>query len=278
MGASAFFLPSSLWRGIYDFPFRLSNVKVWMILTICAVLEAFIASGFTGLALVMASIPPGQELTGPTLIIYRGGIHISIGLCVFAFVFSWAPSAFFLATIEATAAGNDEVDWPDNVWYDYLGNVVFLIWIFGCCAAVTTVFWLLADLILPMPRILWWGVTIASAFLLFPIPLYSTMIAGSPWILIHPMFLIRLIQEPLASLALYLHTALLLFPCLALGLWMVATFSWLAAPVVGVIWSTCLLCYGRALGRIGYILAEDRKRVVRKKKRKKVRARRDAPE
>src|SRR5262249_43704365 len=121
---------------------------------------------------------------------------------------------------------------------------------------------------LPLPRIVWWAVTIATAFLLFPIPLYSTMIAGSPWILIHHMFLIRLVQEPAAALALYLHTILLLFPCLGLGLWMIATFTWWASPIVGVIWSTSLLCYGRALGRIGYVLAEGRSRVVKKKKRR----------
>src|SRR5207249_6237389 len=162
------------------------------------------------------------------------------------------------------------------VWYEYLSKVAFMGWIFGCCAAVATVFWLLVELVLPIPSMIWWAVTLASAFLLLPIPLYSAMIANSPWVLIHPMLLVRFFQKPLAALAVYAHSAMLLLPCLTLGLWMVWSLSWWLAPVVGLIWATCFLWYARALGRVGYLLSEERSQVVRKKKRKKVRVRREA--
>jgi hypothetical protein len=268
--------PSSLWAGIYTFPFQLHNVKVWMILTMCGMMLAFIASGFAGMTALFDQIPPGKELMGPAMMIYRGSMYIYGSLAFLTLVSSLAPSAFFVIIIEDTAAGNEEVDWPDNVWYEYLSKVAFLGWLFGCCAAVATVFWALAAIVLPTERVVWWALTLTSAFMLFPIPLYSAMIAGSPWILIHPVLLLRLFQKPFATLALYIHTWLLVIPCVVLGLFLVVSLNWWLAPIVGVIWATCLLCYARALGRVGYFLAEDRKRVVKKKKRKKHRIRREA--
>ena len=247
-----------------------------MILTICGIMLAFIACGFAGMTVLIASIPPGQELFGPARMIYQGGRYIYGALFIFTVIVSVAPSMYFVVAIEDTAAGNHEVEWPNDVWYDFVGKFFFMVWVLGCCAAVATVFWLLVALAVPIPGILWWGLTLLSAFMLLPIPLYSAMIAGSPFVLIHPLFLLRLFQKPLAGLALYVHSLVLLVPCLGLGLWMVVSLSWWVAPIVGVIWATCLLCYARALGRVGYVLAEDRKRVVKKKKRKKQRVRREA--
>ncbi len=268
--------PSSLWAGIYTFPFQLHNVKVWMILTICGIMLAFIACGFAGMTVLIASIPPGQELFGPARMIYQGGRYIYGALFIFTVIMSVAPSMYFVVAIEDTAAGNDEVEWPNDVWYDFVGKFFFMVWVLGCCAALATVFWLLLALVVPISGILWWALTLLTAFMLFPIPLYSAMIAGSPFVLIHPLFLLRLFQKPLAGLALYVHSLVLLVPCLGLGLWMVVSLSWWVAPIVGVIWATCLLCYARALGRVGYVLAEERNRVVKKKKRKKHRVRREA--
>lgn len=266
---------SSLWRGIYSFPFHLNNIKAWMILSICTVMLAFLASGFAGMTSLIASIPPGQEMSGFALVIYRGSTHVYGGLFFLSLLSSLAPSAYFIIIIEDTAAGNEQVDWPDSVWYEYLSKVAFLVWLFGCCAALATVFWLLASLVLPLPRVLWWALTLFSAFMLFPIPLYSAMIAGSPWILIHPLFLSRMIQKPMAGVALYCHSLILLIPCLCIGLFLIVSLNWWLSPIVGVIWATCILWYGRVLGRVGYVLAEEKRRVSRKKKRKKARVRRE---
>jgi hypothetical protein len=267
----------SPWQGIYGFPFQLNNLKAYIIVTLCTVLLAFDASGFalTG-DIIRNSIPPGQELIGVSPVVYSGGWRVYGSLSFLAVLLSLAPSAFFVIIIQDTAAGNEEVDWPDDVWYEYLSKIAFLVWVFGCCAAVSTVIWLLVTLVVPIPGVIWWVLTLISAFMLFPIPLYSSMIAGSPFMLIHPMFLLRLFQKPLAGLALYVHSLMLLLPCVGLGLWMVITLNWWAAPIVGVIWSTCILWYARALGRVGYVLSEEKRRVPRRKKRKRARVKREA--
>jgi hypothetical protein len=271
----------SLWQGIFGFPFQLDNIKAYIIVTLCAIVLAFDATGFaiTG-ELINSSIPEGKELIGVAPPVFFSGMRIYWGLAVLAFVASLAPAAFFIIILQDTAAGNEDIDWPDDVWYEYITKIVFLGWLFGCCAAISTVFWSLAALAMeqmgvPIPAIIWWVFTLVSAFMLFPIPLYSTMIGGSPFMLIHPMFLLRLIQRPLAGLALYGYTFVLLLPCVALGLWMIVSLSWWAAPIVGLIWATCILWYARALGRVGYVLAEEKRMVRRKKKRRRVRVRRE---
>jgi hypothetical protein len=271
--------PMSLWQGIYGFPFQLENIKAYIIVTLSAIMLAFVVSGFaiTG-ELITSSIPEGKELMGPAPTIYFSGMRVYGGLAFLAVLASLAPAAFFIIIIQDTAAGNEDIDWPAEVLYEYLTKIAFLAWLFGCCAAISTVFWSLAVLVVPIPGVIWWVLTLTSAFMLFPIPLYSSMIGGSPFFLVHPTFLIRLIQRPLAGLALYVHTFVLLSPCVALGLWMIVTLSWWAAPIVGLIWATCILWYARALGRVGYVLAEEKRMVRRKKKRRRIRVRREAAE
>jgi hypothetical protein len=237
---------------------------------------AFDASGFaiTG-DLIRSSIPEGKEFFGPGPMIYMGGMRVYGALGFLAVLACLAPSAFFIMIIQDTAAGNDEIDWPDEVWYEYLTKIAFLTWLFGCCAAVSTVFWLLATLVVPIPGVIWWALVLLTAFMIFPIPLYSTMIAGSPFILIHPLFLLRMFQRPMAGLALYVHSLVLLVPCVVLGLWLVMSMNWWMSPMIGMFWATCVLWYGRALGRVGYVLAEEKRKVRHKKKRKKVRVRRE---
>jgi hypothetical protein len=271
----------SPWSGVYAFPFQLNNVKVWMILTFCMIILAFDASGFAGMTqLIISQIPEGQELLGVNPIIFQAGRYIYAALFLLTVIVSIAPSNYFVVIIEDTAAGNEEVDWPDEVWYDFIGKFFFIVWLFGCCAAVSTVFWLLTSLALSfgdleIPRVIWWGLTLFSAGLLLPIPLYSAMIAGSPWILFHPMFFSRLFLKPMAGLALLVHSVVLLLPCLGLALWLIVSLNWWLSPIIGVIWATCILWYGRALGRVAYVLSEEKRRAPRKKKRRKTRLRRE---
>jgi len=269
----------SPWLGIYSFPFQLNNLKAYIIVTMCTILLAFDVSGFALMGdTIRSSIPPGQELIGVSPVVFSAGWRVYGSLAFLAVLLSLAPSAFFVIIIEDTAAGNEDVDWPTDVWYEYLSKIVFLAWVFGCCAAVSTVFWLLAELVLPIPGIYWWTLTLMSALMIFPIPLYSVMIAGSSFILLHPMLLVRFFQKPLAGIALVVHSLVLLLPCVGLGLWMVVSLNWWAAPMVGVVWSTCIFWYARALGRVGYVLSEEKRRAPRRKKRKRARVKKDVPD
>lgn len=268
----------SLWRGILEFPFKVENLKVWLIMTFSMVFLAGAACAFAEIGALVVRVSEGREFSGFTMIIYRASWSVYGSLALLSFLSSAFPSAFFLCTIEDTAAGNDEVDWPDGPWYECLSKLVFLGWIFGCCAALSTVFWLLAEIVLPIHGVFWWGLTLLSAIMLFPIPLYSTMIAGSPWTLIHTLFLSRVIEKPFAGVAIYVYSAIFMVPCLVMGLWLITTLTWWMAPIVGFLWAIFILWYARALGRVGYVLSQEERKGIKKKKRKKARLRREAAE
>jgi hypothetical protein len=141
---------------------------------------------------------------------------------------------------------------------------------------MSTVVVICFKVVLSLPAVLAWGMALVFALMLFPIPLLSTLIGGSPWILLHPNLLVRLAEKPLAGLSLYVHTVLLTVPCLGLGLWMVFERHWWLAPIVGIIWSTSFLCLARALGQAALVFAQDGRKRRGRKKRRRVRVREES--
>ncbi len=259
----------SLWLRTYTFPWRLSNIQVWVNLSIAMILLALFACGFAAVTWLMNSSE--GELIGLNLVLWRAVGHVFISLCVLTFLSCLYPAVCFMTVVEDTANGNDEVVWPDLAWYECLRSLVFLLWIFGCCLVIAALVLLAISLILSPPAALWWAMAIVFALLLFPIPLLSAMIAGVPWVLMHPTLLLRLAVKPLAGLSLYVHTLVLMVPCLGLGFWMVWELHWWLAPIVGLVWSTCFLCYARTLGQVGWVLASEERKAKRKKFKKKKR-------
>jgi hypothetical protein len=258
----------SLWLGIYAFPWRLSNIQVWINLSICMILLALWSCGFAGVAWLMSS-DEGQ-FVGMNLILWRAIGYVFISLCVLTFLTCLYPAACFMTAVEDTANGNDDVAWPDLAWYEFLRSLIFLMWIFGCCLVIAALVLLPIALMLSLPAALWWAGVVALAVLLFPIPLLSAMIAGMPWILIHPTLLVRLVTRPLAGLSLYVHTSVLMLPCLGLGFWMLWGPQWWLIPIVGLVWSTSFLCYVRALGQVGWVLVADERKKKKLKKKKRI--------
>jgi hypothetical protein len=257
-----------LWKGIFGFPFQVENLRVWLIMTFCMVFLAGAACAFAEIAVLIVRISEGRELSEVNLFIFRASWILYGSLALLCFVASIFPSAFFIRTVEDTAAGNDKIRWPEGSWYESLGKLMFFGWVFGCCASLVTVFWLLAAIVLPFPGVIWWGLILISAIILFPIPLFSTLIADSPWTLIHPLLLTRVAEKPFAGLAIDVYSAIFMVPCVVMGLWLFLTLTWWMAPIVGFSWAICILWYARALGRVGYFLSRDR-RIAKKTKRKK---------
>jgi hypothetical protein len=256
-----------MWLGIYTFPWRLSNIQVWINLSISMILLALWICGFAGVAWLMNSSE--GEMIGLNLLLWRAVGQVFISLCVLTFLTCLYPAACFMNAVEDTANGNDEVGWPDLAWYEFLRSLIFLLWIFACSLVIAALVLLPVALILSPPTALWWALAAALAVLLFPIPLLSAMIAGVPWILLHPTLLVRFAVKPLAGLSLYAHTLVLMVPCLGLGFWMVWGPQWWLIPIVGLVWSTGFLCYARTLGQVGWVLASDTRKAKRKKFKKK---------
>src|SRR5690349_10204694 len=117
----------------------------------------------------------------------------------------------FGVIVEATAAGQEEVAWPDEPMMDWLGRAVHLCWLVA--------FWLVpvalllrvvsrfqpeapAALLLLPPVLLFW--------LLFPVGVLSSMRAQSRWVFFRPALVGGLFRVFPATAAFYGVTALLL--------------------------------------------------------------------
>jgi hypothetical protein len=262
----------SSWLDVYTFPWQISNLWIWVLLTAAMMILALIFCGFAALIALMKE----HEFSSAAFFVWTCSARIFGGLCLLTILFSIFPAAYFLSVVEDTANGNEEVEWQDLRWYEAMWKWILLLWVFGCCMAVSTVAVLCVRLVLPLPAVLAWALTLGIAMVFFPISLLSTLIGGAPWMLLHPTLLARLAEKPLVTLSLYVHSGLLIVPCLGLGLWMVAERHWWLAPIVGFLLSTSFLCYGRALGQAAFVLAQDDRRRRRKKKRRRVRVREES--
>jgi hypothetical protein len=258
-----------LWDGIYNFPWRLDNLKVLISVWLGLTILSLSACGYHLLLQILASIPPEADMSIGAAMVSRGAYYVFKCLTVISPLVCLYPAAYFLRAVEDTAAGNDEIFWEDIAWYECIKKLLFLLWIAVCCAAVAGGALGIASLVLPIPRVLWWLLVILVTMLLFPLSFLSTMWANTPWAVVHPAFLARLFQKPQALVALYLNTVFFAVPCILLGYWEVIRLNWLLAPLVGFAWATYWLAYGRVLGRVGWVIAEDENKRRQKKKRKR---------
>src|SRR5260370_38877750 len=99
---------------IYAFPWRLSNIQVWINLSICMILLALWVCGFAGVAWLMNSSE--GEMIGLNLLLWRAVGQVFISLCVLTFLTCLYPAACFLDSVEDTAHANDEVSWAVLAW------------------------------------------------------------------------------------------------------------------------------------------------------------------
>jgi hypothetical protein len=178
---------------------------------------------------------------------------LSATMVVGTYVFAYTSHCFF-TVVEQTSAGNDEVVWPNDPFFDWLWEAVYMAWLIGV--------WLV-----PVVLVLGGSQVVVAAglvWLLFPVTLLSSMSASSRWILISPRLLRRLLGERFGSLALfYLHSA----PVLAAAA--VCFYCLFMRPAVALVAVTApalaagLLIYARQLGRLAHLIEHTRGEAVR---------------
>jgi hypothetical protein len=180
---------------------------------------------------------------------------LMVAQCLLGVVLLAYGARCFQVIVEETAAGIDEVAWPDEPYLDWLARAVHLFWLVAVW--LVPVGFLLrilaranpdmpvATLVLP-PVIVFW--------LMFPLGVLSSMSANSRWVVLRPALLLGLAHIPLSLLAFYVITAALLVGCTAVVWHALETLSllWMAVGAFAV--STTFLIYGRLLGRIAWLL------------------------
>jgi hypothetical protein len=189
-------------------------------------------------------------------------LTLVVTMVVGTFVFAYAAHCFF-TVVEQTAAGNDEVDWPNVPYVDWLWEVVYILWL----AAL----WMAPFAFTANSRAGTAGLIVSAAlvWLFFPISLLSSMSASTRWALVSPALLRRLLGQRFGSLLLfYLHSG----PVLAAAVVLVylSFFRGGGLPMLFVTaagLAAALLIYARLIGRLAHLISHTRDPVRRSVRR-----------
>jgi hypothetical protein len=200
-----------------------------------------------------------------------------VGWVILAAYTAAYASHCYLVVVQASAAGLDRVDWPDEPMFDWLPGALYL---GGLLVLVLAPAGLLARAlppeVLPYPRVLRFLLLgVPMLWLLFPVELLSSLTASSRWVLLSPRVLGGLLRLFPSVLLFYLATGLLF--ALAGGLVFLGLFTraWYALPLAALGGSAVLLIHARLVGRLAWLLGEreNRPEAVRKKKKTRESAR-----
>jgi hypothetical protein len=171
-------------------------------------------------------------------------------------VLSYAGRCFLLV-VEETAAGNDEVIWSREPITDWFGKFFYLAWLAGVWLVPT---WLVLRFLREppwpdAPGLAFVVASVGAIWLLFPVSLLSSLAAGSPWAVLYPGLLWRLLRHFFAMVGLYVSSAALLAASAALAYFVLTRGrAMLLLPVVALIAAAVLLIYARLLGRVALLV------------------------
>jgi hypothetical protein len=164
-----------------------------------------------------------------------------------------------LVVVEHTAAGHDQVQWPDEPVADWLLRAVHLLWLVA--------FWLVpTGLAVAALKPATLGLPPATCFivpagfclwLFFPVTLLSSMSGPSKMALFRPALIAALFKDPRALATFYGLTGLLLGGCAAIVAAAIDSGYLWAAPLAGAAVSTTILLYARLLGRLGWLAGRN---------------------
>jgi hypothetical protein len=173
----------------------------------------------------------------------------------------------FLTIVEDTAAGNEEVRWPDEPPTDWYGKPFFVGWLLLVPIVPASLLLLVSEaefLQTPLGKL---GVILAASWLFFPLCLWSALGANSTWHVVHFGMYRRIFQHPGILGLFYLLTA----PIPVLGVALVyygitkQNMFWLPMAAIGV--SALLFIYARLAGRVAWLACQGLP--VRKKKKQR---------
>jgi hypothetical protein len=205
--------------------------------------------------------PVGQVIM--FVLTLAGSVMIGIAVAAYA-------AHCFLLIVQETAAGNDEVRWPNEPFYDWLWKGPYLVWLAGV--------WLFPAVLLlrilnpPSPTIapgLWFAVVVvATLWLMFPISLLSSLSGGSRWAVLRSSVLWRLSKRAAPVIHFYGASGVVLVGGgAALYKALLSGESWLFLG--GLAGATALFIYARLLGRITWIVGKVREAAPKKPRKEK---------
>ncbi|HYT90445.1 MAG TPA: hypothetical protein VEL76_17195 [Gemmataceae bacterium] len=188
----------------------------------------------------------------------------------------------FLTVVEFTAAGQDEIRWPDEPLTDWLWKPLYLLWLLAFWLIPA---WLVVAVVLTrglgLPLGGFYGALLAAAWLLFPLGLFSSLSANHRMVVFRPAILRALVRQPLAVGVVYLASGVLVVGWGALFYYAMVAPSWWWLPVASTTGAVVLLLYARLLGRLAWVMTHGASgqsgKSGKRRKRRAARIRKDLP-
>jgi hypothetical protein len=174
---------------------------------------------------------------------------------VAAYVLAYAAHSL-LVIVQDTAAGIDDVVWPDDPILDWLQQAVFLgilvlVWLApaGILARALRNTWLEDD---PGLRLLL--LAVPGLWLTFPVGLLSSLGSESRWTFFKPAVFGRMLRALPHTLVFYAASLALAAAVAASWYYAVSYSGLLLTPVAGLVSAAGILVYARLLGRLARVL------------------------
>jgi hypothetical protein len=178
-------------------------------------------------------------------------------LIVGLFVAIYLARCFFVV-IDATAAGGDRVEWPDEPFIDWTVHSASLV---GLAAVVVVPAGILGELLAGtghsgQREFLTLALIGPALWLFFPVGVLSLLSATSGWVFLRPVIVWRMLRLFPSTVLFYLISGVV--GMVALGPWIYAVFSQqlpllvFAAPLAAAM----ALIYARLLGRLAYQIVQ----------------------
>ena len=183
----------------------------------------------------------------------------------------WVYTAHnFISIVEDTAAGNEQIAWPDEPLMDWIWQSGYLAWTMVVWFAPAILFGRLTTMgSEPYHRPLYILLHAAFAFwVAFPVSLLSTMAAESRWAILHLGLFQRLARRLGSLLLFYVISFGIVIAMVPLIFWLIRDKGILSLLGFGVGLGTAIFLYARMLGRLACLA---RLTYVQPKKKKRVR-------
>lgn len=173
----------------------------------------------------------------------------------------------FFHVISETAAGNEKVIWPGELFTDWMLKGFHLFWLAALSILPACLIGNLASL-----DLLSYLVGCAACFwLLFPVVVLSFLSGASRFEVARWQIIQSMVQHPALMLGFYLSTALLFLVSGGIIWYSLEGPSALVVPVAALAVTSVLLIYARLLGRIAHVFVFEEIRPTSRKKRPSVR-------
>jgi hypothetical protein len=185
---------------------------------------------------------------------------------VVGILFLLLAAHYFLAVIESTSSGSDEIHYPKEPILDWIAKAAFLLGM-GCVwAVIPAIVYSILSFLPDWMRLMLAGTIFA---IIFPFGLLSALSSTSVWTPFSVNVARRLVQrKQVMSQAATIGIPVFIFVLVTFSILVRASAPLLLVPPLAIFTAIGLLIYARVLGLLGFVLTFTAAKKLKKKKKK----------